>query len=239
MIELAGVHVSLPSDAGMVHILKGVDLEVGAGEFITVAGPSGSGKSTLLMVIAGLESASKGNVSVAGRDLGHLGEDALALFRRDHIGIVFQAFHLIPTMTALENVSVPLELAGIGKAEERSRAELDAVGLGHRIAHYPGQLSGGEQQRVALARALAPDPRVVLADEPTGNLDAKTGSEVVDIMFALQRERQTTLVLVTHDATLAARTGRIVRVSDGHIAADTSGSTSNDSSNRADVLVAS
>ena len=221
MIELAGVHVALPSDAGMVHILKGVDLQVAAGESIAVAGPSGSGKSTLLMVIAGLESASDGTVAVAGRDLGSLGEDALALFRRDHIGIVFQAFHLIPTMTALENVSVPLELAGIDNADERARAELDAVGLGHRTSHYPGQLSGGEQQRVALARALAPNPRVILADEPTGNLDGATGSEVVDIMFDLQRERRTTLVLVTHDMTLAGRTGRIVSVADGRIAADT------------------
>ena len=226
MIELTGVHVALPSDAGMVHILKGIDLTVDAGESIAVAGPSGSGKSTLLMVVAGLESASDGRVAVAGRNLGQLGEDALALFRRDHIGIVFQAFHLIPTMTALENVAVPLELAGLDKADERARAELDAVGLGHRIAHYPGQLSGGEQQRVALARAMAPNPRVILADEPTGNLDAGTGSEVVDIMFALQLERQTTLVLVTHDAALAARTGRIVRVADGRIAGDKPNQTS-------------
>jgi putative ABC transport system ATP-binding protein len=220
MIELNGVHVSLPSDAGMVHILKGVDLEVGAGESVAVAGPSGSGKSTLLMVIAGLEGANRGKVRVAGLDLGRLGEDALALFRREHIGIVFQAFHLIATMTALENVSVPLELAGVRDAEPTARAELEAVGLGHRLAHYPGQLSGGEQQRVALARALASGPGVILADEPTGNLDAGTGGEVVDLMFRLQRERGTTLVLVTHDAALAARAGRIVQVRDGRIGAD-------------------
>ena len=224
IIDIQGVHVTLPSDAGKVHILKGIDLKVRSGESVAVVGPSGSGKTTLLMVVAGLEGASEGRVHVAGHDLGRLGEDALAVFRRDHIGIVFQAFHLIATMTALENVSVPLELAGVENAEQIARDELAAVGLAHRFTHYPGQLSGGEQQRVALARALAPGPSVVLADEPTGNLDSGTGAEVVDIMFRLQRERGTTLVLVTHDAVLAARTGRMLRVSDGRITEDVANS---------------
>jgi len=223
MIKLDGVHVALASDAGLVHILKGIDLEVASGESVAVAGPSGSGKSTLLMVIAGLEAASEGRVSVAGHDLGRLGEDALALFRREHIGIVFQSFHLIPTMTALDNVAVPLELAGVDGAARRARDELASVGLAERITHYPGQLSGGEQQRVALARALAPHPGVVLADEPTGNLDAGTGAEVIDIMFRLQRERGTTLILVTHDSALARRTNRTVRVADGRIGEDLTG----------------
>ena len=217
IIHLDQVHVSLPGNAGMVHILKGVDLSVDPGQSVAVVGPSGSGKSTLLMVIGGLEAATEGTVKVAGQNLGELDEDALARFRRDNIGIVFQAFHLIPTMTALENVAVPLEFAGLDDAFDRARRELEAVGLGHRVAHYPGQLSGGEQQRVALARALAPDPRVILADEPTGNLDVDTGEDVVSLMFDLQRERGATLFLVTHDQKLAARTDRIVSVADGRI----------------------
>ena len=216
-IRLAQVDVSLPSDAGMVHILKRVDLEIVPGEAVAVVGPSGSGKSTLLMVIAGLEAATRGQVEVASHDLGSMDEDALAVFRRDNIGIVFQAFHLIPTMTALENVAVPLEFAGAGDAFDRAAAELDAVGLSHRLGHYPGQLSGGEQQRVALARAMAPNPAVLLADEPTGNLDNATGTEVTDLLFRLQRERGATLFLVTHDTALAARTGRAIRVEDGRV----------------------
>lgn len=210
--------MSLPNNAGLVHILKGVDLEIGAGEAVAVVGPSGSGKSTLLMVIAGLEAATKGTVTVASHDLGTMDEDALAVFRRDNIGIVFQAFHLVPTMTALENVAVPLEFAGADDAFDRAEAELKTVGLGHRITHYPGQLSGGEQQRVALARALAPNPAVILADEPTGNLDTGTGGEVTDLLFDLQRKRGATLFLVTHDLTLAARADRSIHVSDGLVA---------------------
>jgi putative ABC transport system ATP-binding protein len=170
------------------------------------------------MVIAGLEAATKGKVEVASHDLGTMNEDALAVFRRDNIGIVFQAFHLVPTMTALENVAVPLEFARRDDPFGRAAAELEAVGLGHRLGHYPGQLSGGEQQRVALARALAPDPAVLLADEPTGNLDEATGREVADLLFRLQRERGATLFLVTHDTELAGRAGRVIRVTDGHVA---------------------
>ncbi|MHA1524972.1 MAG: ABC transporter ATP-binding protein [Alphaproteobacteria bacterium] len=217
IISLNDVHVSLTSDAGSVHILKGVDFNVSAGEAVAVVGPSGSGKSTLLMVIAGLEKTTAGAVRVAGQDLGSLSEDELAVFRRDNVGIVFQAFHLIPTMTALENVAVPLEFAGHRDAFERAEAELAAVGLAHRLRHYPGQLSGGEQQRVALARALAPNPKVLLADEPTGNLDAQTGAEVADLLFKLHEERNATLFLVTHDQTLARRTKRLIRVTDGQV----------------------
>lgn len=217
IISLEDVHVSLTSDAGPVHILKGVDFNVPAGEAVAVVGPSGSGKSTLLMVIAGLEKTTSGAVTVAGQNLGALSEDQLAVFRRDNVGIVFQAFHLIPTMTALENVAVPLEFAGHRDAFKRAERELAAVGLAHRLRHYPGQLSGGEQQRVALARALAPNPKVLLADEPTGNLDAQTGAEVVDLLFGLQEERNATLFLVTHDQTLAQRTKRIIRVTDGQV----------------------
>ena len=206
------------SGAGPVNILRGIDLDVGAGEAVGLVGPSGSGKSTLLAVIAGLEQVSAGTVHVAGTDVTDLDEDALALFRRDHVGIVFQSFHLIPTMTALENVAVPLELGHRRDAFERAAAELDAVGLGARLSHYPGQLSGGEQQRVALARALAPGPDLLLADEPTGNLDAETGATVIELMFRLHEHRKTTFLLITHDGDLAARCGRVVRLRDGRVA---------------------
>jgi putative ABC transport system ATP-binding protein len=216
-IELAGVNLSLGQGAARVHILKGIDLNIGTGEAIGLIGPSGSGKSTLLMVMAGLERADAGTVTVAGEELGRLNEDALARFRGRNVGIVFQSFHLIPTMTALENVAVPLELAGLADANERARAELESVGLGERIHHYPAQLSGGEQQRVALARALAPNPAILVADEPTGNLDEDTGRQIVDLLFEGHEKRGTTLVLVTHDAALAQRCGRVVRLRSGHI----------------------
>ena len=216
-ISLAGVNLSLGQGAARVHILKDIDLNIGSGEAIGLIGPSGSGKSTLLMVMAGLERADSGRVTVAGENLTALDEDALARFRGRNIGIVFQSFHLIPTMTALENVAVPLELAGADDAQERARAELSAVGLGQRFDHYPAQLSGGEQQRVAVARALAPNPAILVADEPTGNLDEDTGRGIVDLLFAGHAKRGTTLVLVTHDAGLARRCGRMVRLRSGRI----------------------
>lgn len=217
VIALSDVSLTLTSRAGPVEILKGVDLAVSPGESIAVVGPSGSGKTSLLMVIAGLERASTGGVQVAGREFMALDEDELALTRGANIGIVFQSFHLVPTMTALENVALPLEFAGRPGAFETARAMLDEVGLSHRTDHFPAQLSGGEQQRVALARALSPGPQILLADEPTGNLDGKTGSHIVDLMFNLQRRRQATLILVTHDASLAERCGRVVRMADGRI----------------------
>jgi putative ABC transport system ATP-binding protein len=219
-IQLRGVHLTLESGAGPVNILKGIDLDVAQGEAVGLVGPSGSGKSTLLAVIAGLEQPSSGSVLVAGLEFAGLGEDALALARRQTIGIVFQAFHLIPTMTALENVAVPLELAGDADAFEKAAAELTLVGLGHRLTHYPGQLSGGEQQRVALARALAPGPKILLADEPTGNLDGATGHAIIDLLFELRKKRGATLVLITHDESLAERCGRIIRLKDGRIDQD-------------------
>jgi putative ABC transport system ATP-binding protein len=216
-IALAGVNLSLGQGAARVHILKDIELNIGSGEAIGLVGPSGSGKSTLLMVMAGLERADTGIVAVAGEDLGKLDEDALARFRGRSIGIVFQSFHLIPTMTALENVAVPLELAGAADAQERARVELAGVGLGERLNHYPAQLSGGEQQRVAVARALAPNPAILVADEPTGNLDEDTGQQIIELLFAGHRKRGTTLVLVTHDQSLAARCGRVVRLRSGHV----------------------
>jgi putative ABC transport system ATP-binding protein len=219
-IRLEDVRLTLASAAGPVNILGGVSLEIARGETVALLGPSGSGKSSLLMVAAGLEAPTSGRVSVSGTDLTKLGEDALARFRRGAIGIVFQSFHLIPTMTALENVAVPLELSGAKDAFERARAELDAVGLSARVDHYPGQLSGGEQQRVALARAIAPRPAVLFADEPTGNLDGQTGAEVADLLFSLHDRTQTTLFLVTHEEALARRCQRIVRLKDGRIVAD-------------------
>ena len=214
---MAGVNLSLGQGAARVHILKDIDLHIGTGEAIGLVGPSGSGKSTLLMLMAGLERPDSGTVTVAGADLTGLDEDALARFRGRNVGIVFQSFHLIPTMTALENVAVPLELAGVATAQERARDELVSVGLGGRLDHYPAQLSGGEQQRVAVARALAPNPAILVADEPTGNLDEDTGRQIVELLFAGHRERGTTLVLVTHDAGLAQRCGRVVRLRSGRV----------------------
>ena len=216
-IRLAGVNLSLGHGAARVHILKNIDLHIGSGEAIGLVGPSGSGKSTLLMVMAGLERADTGTVAVAGETLSALDEDALARFRGRHVGIVFQSFHLIPTMTALENVAVPLELAGVSDAHALARAELAAVGLSERLNHYPAELSGGEQQRVAVARALAPNPEILVADEPTGNLDEDTGKQIIDLLFDGHARRGTTLVLVTHDAALAARCGRVVRLRSGRI----------------------
>jgi putative ABC transport system ATP-binding protein len=217
MLRLEGVELTLGSAAGQVNILRGIDLSVSSGERVSIVGPSGSGKTSLIMVIAGLERATAGLVSVAGQDLGTLDEDGLALFRRDTMGIVFQAFHLVSTMTAVENVAVPMEFAGQRDAFERAEAELAAVGLGHRLQHYPGQLSGGEQQRVALARAVAMQPKLLLADEPTGNLDSETGQQIIDLLFDLADKRNATLMLITHDATLAARCDRNIKLVDGQI----------------------
>jgi putative ABC transport system ATP-binding protein len=217
-IRLDGVYVTLPSRAGPVAILRGLDLGVAAGKSIAVVGRSGSGKSTLLMVIAGLERATEGRVSVLGADFGALDEDDLARLRAANIGIVFQSFHLIPTMTALENVALPLEFLNRGDAFDAARAVLAEVGLSHRESHFPGQLSGGEQQRVAMARALAPKPSLILADEPTGNLDLTTGAEVMDLLFALKQRTGATLLLITHDRALARRCDRIVSLVDGRIA---------------------
>ena len=203
-----------------MQVLRGIDLAVPLGQTLALLGPSGSGKSSLMAVLSGLERASGGSLSIAGEDFARLGEDALAAARRGRIGIVLQAFHLLPTMTALENVMTPLELAGHGDARSRAEAELEAVGLGHRLNHYPAQLSGGEQQRVAIARALAPRPALVFADEPTGNLDAATGSGIIDLLFARRAEAGSTLVIITHDATLAARCERVITLGDGRIVSD-------------------
>ena len=216
-VELENVHLSLGRGAARVHVLKGISLNIGRGETAALIGPSGSGKSTLLMVMAGLERPDAGSVKVDGTGLGRLGEDALARFRGARIGIVFQAFHLIPTMTALENVAIPLELAGAAAPFPRASAELAAVGLDDRLGHYPAQLSGGEQQRVALARALAPNPAILVADEPTGNLDEATGASIIDLMFALKRERGATLIVVTHDPALASKCERRIELRSGRI----------------------
>jgi putative ABC transport system ATP-binding protein len=218
-VALRGLNLALGRGAARVHILHDINLNIGRGEAVGLLGPSGSGKSTLLMVMTGLERPDSGSVIVAGEDLQKLDEDRLARFRGRHIGIVFQAFHLIPTMTALENVAVPLELAGADDAFARAARELNAVGLGKRLNHYPAQLSGGEQQRVALARALAPNPAILVADEPTGNLDEATGAEIIELLFRGHREHGTTLVLVTHDTALAERCDRVVHLHSGRLAA--------------------
>ncbi|HEY1779389.1 MAG TPA: ABC transporter ATP-binding protein [Roseiarcus sp.] len=216
-VAMRGVDLSLGRGAARVHILRDVALTIGKSEAVGIIGASGSGKSTLLMIMAGLERPDKGEVEIDGVKLGALNEDALARFRGQRIGIVFQSFHLIPTMTALENVAAPLELAGAADANERARAELEQVGLGDRLSHFPAQLSGGEQQRVALARALAPHPSLLIADEPTGNLDEATGRAIIDMMFDLPARRGATLALVTHDAALAARCDRVIRLRSGRI----------------------
>ena len=216
-VSLKDVHLTLPSRAGNVDILRGVDLTVMPGEALGIVGPSGSGKTTLLMVIAGLERASRGDVTVAGQQLSAKSEDELAAFRRDNVGIVFQSFHLIPTMTALENVAVPLEFRGAGDAMGIAAEKLRRVGLGHRLDHYPGQLSGGEQQRVAIARALASGARIIIADEPTGNLDHVTGEQIIRLLFDLRTQDGASLLLVTHDRELAARCDRMAEVLDGRI----------------------
>jgi putative ABC transport system ATP-binding protein len=219
-IALENVDLSLGKGPARVHILKGISLDIERGEAVGLVGPSGSGKSTLLMTMAGLERPDSGRIVVDGRDLSGLDEDALARFRGRRIGIVFQSFHLVPTMTALENVALPLELAGEADAYPRAMAELKSVGLAERMSHYPAQLSGGEQQRVAIARAIAPDPAILVADEPTGNLDEGTGGSIVDLLFALKRDRGATLVLVTHDLALARRCDRMVRLRSGRIETD-------------------
>lgn len=217
LLSLQDATLTLEGNAGWIEILHGINLDVQRGETLALTGPSGSGKSSLLMVMGGLEQASSGRVTALGHDLTAMGEDALARFRRDHMGVVFQSFHLIPTMTALENVATPLELAGARDAFARAAAELEAVGLAHRAGHYPSQLSGGEQQRVALARASAPRPDILLADEPTGNLDEANGASIMDLLFGLRDRDGATLVLVTHAADLAARCDRVVRLRDGRI----------------------
>ena len=219
-LHLDDVRLTLTSAAGEVNILKGIDLSIEPGETIGVVGPSGSGKTSMLMVIAGLERPTGGRIQIAGVGLDTLDEDGLALFRRDHVGIVFQNFHLVPTMTALENVAIPLEFAGRDDAFAQAEANLEAVGLGHRLTHYPGQLSGGEQQRVALARAFVAEPTLLLADEPTGNLDGATGEAVMDALFDLHKRKNTTLVLVTHEPALTKRCTRVIHLADGRIAED-------------------
>ena len=209
--------MTLAGNAGPIDILKGISLQVNKGETIGLVGPSGSGKSSLLMLMGGLERATGGQVLALGQDLTAMNEDALARFRRDNMGVVFQSFHLIPTMTALENVAIPLELAGLPDAFDRARAELISVGLCHRVDHYPKQLSGGEQQRVALARAAAPRPAILLADEPTGNLDGINGQAIMDLLFGLRDRHGATLVLVTHAPELADRCDRVIRLIDGHL----------------------
>lgn len=220
VLSLNNIGLTLAGNAGAVEILHDISLNVERGETLGLVGPSGSGKSSLLMLMGGLERATSGQISALGRDLSALGEDALARFRREHMGVVFQSFHLIPTMTALENVATPLELAGHADAFDRAEAELIAVGLGARVGHYPGQMSGGEQQRVALARAAATRPDILLADEPTGNLDGANGAAIMDLLFGLRDRHGATLVLVTHAPELANRCDRVVRLEDGRIVAD-------------------
>jgi putative ABC transport system ATP-binding protein len=220
MIELDELRLTLASAAGAVNVLRGISLKIDRGEKVALTGPSGSGKTSLLMVVGGLERASSGLVRIAGQDLAGLGEDALARLRRAQIGIVFQSFHLMPAMTALENVALPLELAGRRDAFARAENLLGEVGLAHRLGHYPAQLSGGEQQRVALARAFAPEPGLILADEPTGNLDGETGGKVIALLFDLAARAGATLLLITHDPDLAGRCSRIVSLADGRVTGD-------------------
>ena len=222
-ISARGLTLTLGSSAAPVDILKGIDLDIQHGEVVALLGPSGSGKSSLMAVLSGLERASGGSLQVAGQDFADLDEDGLAQARRGRIGIVLQAFHLLPTMTATENVATPMELAGSENANQRAKAELEAVGLGHRTDHYPTQLSGGEQQRVAIARAIAPRPDLIFADEPTGNLDVTTGEEIVDLLFARRAETGATLLIITHDRALAERCERVLTMADGKIASDRSG----------------
>ncbi|MGN6450258.1 MAG: ABC transporter ATP-binding protein [Brucella intermedia] len=225
IIELENVHLTLGHAASLVHVLKGVSLHISQGQSVGIVGPSGSGKSTLLMVLAGLEHVDNGTVKIAGETISRMSEDQAAAFRGANIGIVFQSFHLIPNMTALENVAVPLELAGRRDAFEVAERELRAVGLGERLTHYPSELSGGEQQRVAIARALAPSPKILIADEPTGNLDTRTGRQIADLLFAKQRENGLTMVLVTHDPALAARCDIEIPVRSGRIEEPAQGGT--------------
>ena len=220
-ISARNLTLTLGSNSAPVDVLRGVDLDIASGEVVALLGPSGSGKSSLMAVLSGLERASSGSLMVAGADFSGLGEDGLAAARRGRIGIVLQAFHLLPTMTAAENVATPMELAGMPDATARAIAELEAVGLGHRTDHYPTQLSGGEQQRVAIARATAPRPELIFADEPTGNLDAATGAEIVDLLFARRAETGATLLIITHDASLAERCQRVLTMADGRIISDT------------------
>jgi putative ABC transport system ATP-binding protein len=217
VLSISHAHLSLDGNAGRVDILHDISLEVASGETLGLVGPSGSGKSSLLMLMGGLEQATSGVITALGQDLTAMNEDQLALFRRDHMGVVFQSFHLIPTMTALENVATPLELAGAKDAFARAAAELEAVGLGNRMDHYPNQMSGGEQQRVALARASAPRPKILLADEPTGNLDETNGAAIINLLFDLRDRHGATLILVTHANELAARCDRVIRLRDGRI----------------------
>ena len=217
MVEISDLQLSLVGGGGRVNILRGIDLSVAAGETLSIVGTSGAGKTTLLMAVSGLERATAGSIRVAGVELGELDEDHLARFRRSHVGIVFQSFHLVPTMTALENAALPLEFAGALDADERAAAALATVGLSDRLRHYPGELSGGEQQRVALARAFVAGPSLLLADEPTGNLDRETGERVMEMLLNLQAEQGTTLILVTHDPSLAGRCHRQLRMADGRL----------------------
>lgn len=220
IIKLDNVHLTLTSRAGPVQILRGVSLDVPRGQTTAIVGPSGSGKTSLLMIMAGLERATRGQVTISGRQLGPLSEDELAVLRGAEMGIVFQSFHLVPTMTAIENVALPMELAGEDGAFDRARGLLAEVGLAARLDHFPAELSGGEQQRVAIARALSRSPDILFADEPTGNLDGRTGKQIVDLLFGIRERRDATLVLVTHDNKLAAMTDRVIRMADGVIVAD-------------------
>ena len=221
VIDLKAAQLTLGNTAASVNILKGIDLRISVGETVSILGPSGAGKTSLLMVMAGLENLTKGQIFLSGTDITQMDEDPLAAIRRDMVGIIFQAFRLIPSLTALQNVAIPLELAGHNDATDLAEAALESVGLEHRLTHLPDQLSGGEQQRVAIARAVAPKPRILLADEPTGNLDSATGEKVMNILFKSAHDAGAALVLVTHDAALAARCSRVIEIEDGIIARDT------------------